>query len=183
MGKRNECQENAYFSSHSELINALCNTQEFKIIMVRVVISLLIARTCVFSRKLWKALNKPSSSFSSKSCSDLMQSWANRKFFMLFCRVSFPVQHPKLVPPGVTGAPGKGRGGEWTVKSKERTTTAPAYTDINHRRHAARVPVWTPQMMVNCYHIFPIPRCLSPASYTSADACLSSSGVFRDINR
>lgn len=142
--------------------------------MVSVVISLLIARACVLSCGSWKALNKASSSFSSKSCSDLIQSWANRKFFMSFCRVSFPVQHPKLVPLGVTGAPGKGRGREGTAKSKKRITTAPAYMDINHGLHAPPVPVWTTQVMVNCYRIFPIPSCVSPPSYTSADACHSS---------
>jgi len=77
---------------------------------------------------------------------------------MSFCKVSFPVQHPELVPLGATGAPGKARGREGTVKSRERVTTAPAYTGVTHRLRAPRVPVRTTRMMAACYHAFPIPR-------------------------
>lgn len=161
MGKRNECQEETFFFfSHSKLINILCNIQEFKII-VTVVISLLIARTCVFSCESWKALNKPlSSGFSSKSFRNPIQSWANRKIFHVVLHGKFPCSTSWSGPSGCHSSTRKRKG-----KSKERITTVLAYTDINHRLHAPRMPGWTTQMMVNRYPIFPIPKAIVSSQF------------------
>lgn len=121
------------FFSHSKCIFSLIasNNQEFLITVVRAITAWLREGTCVFSCESWEALNKPSSSCSSKSGSDLIQwqihSWANGQCRttkkMLFCMVSSAVQRSKLSPPGVTEAPRKGVGRDGTVKGKERITT------------------------------------------------------------